>query len=134
MPKKKPVRFSGQHLNPRFPMSASAEEIAEWDRVASSLGTNRTAWLRSLANAAAAAAPRSVPLNRTAAWREARAADVIAVAEKIRGLVIGDKAAITPAQLENLLAEHSGFQGWRVTFDGPEFEAKPPSMPKNWKP
>lgn len=136
-----PRKKSPPHKKPRFLMSGSEEELAAWERVARAAGTNRVAWLRDLANAAAKAFRASAPPKRDfkPAWDAARHADVIAVAQQIKGAVISpgptaNPRAITPARLESILAQRSGFAGWRVTFDGPEFEAKPPPMPKDWKP
>jgi hypothetical protein len=127
-------------------MSGTAEEIASWDRVSAAEGTNRTAWLRELANARVAEvnrlgikpAVKPEPDYRPA-WRAARHADVLAVAEEIRGAVISagpttNPRAITPARLESRLAKRSGHAGWTVKFIGKEFEADPPPMPKGWKP
>lgn len=134
MPTKK--KTSSPHRNPRFLVSGTDEELDKWDAAAAAIGTNRVAWIRALANAAAALSGKTEPER---AWKAARAADVAAIAEEIAGRVAvngptTNPRAITPARLEGMLAERSGHPGWKVRFIGQEFEAKEPKMPKGWKP
>ncbi len=127
MPRPKaPKKNSGTHRNPRFLMSGTPKELEEWDRKAEAAETNRVAWLRGLANEAPMPAPRS-KADFKAAWDLARRADVNAVASSL-------PPNASARQIASALAKRSGFSPWRVTLDGTEFEAKPPPMPKDWKP
>ena len=118
--KKTPVKTSGTHRNPRFLVSGTDDELEAWDAAAAREGTNRAAWLRGLANAAAPLTGRS---DEERAWKAARAADVTAIASEIAGGVAingptTNPRAVTPTRLEGMLHKRSGHPGWKVRSAG----------------